>query len=72
MKFSMKLTPKMESMLWGAVGGAAALAIIGFTFGGWVTGGKAKEMAQQQTDKAVDCGAVADLRRQVSPRQECR
>jgi len=53
MKFSMKLTPKMESMLWGAVGGAAALAIIGFTFGGWVTGGKAKEMAQQQTDKAV-------------------
>ena len=53
MKFSMKLTPKMESMLWGAVGGAAAPAIIGFTFGGWVTGGKAKEMAQQQTDKAV-------------------
>ena len=34
MTFSMKLTPKMESMLWGAVGGAAALAIIGFTFGG--------------------------------------
>src|SRR4051794_21437334 len=53
MSFSMKLTPKMESMLWGAVGGAAALAIIGFTFGGWVTGGKAKEMAQLQTDKAV-------------------
>ena len=53
MKFSMKLSPKMESMLWGAVGGAAALAIAGFMFGGWVTGGKAKEMAQQQADKAV-------------------
>ena len=26
---------------------------VGFTFGGWVTGGKAKEMAQQQSDKAV-------------------
>ena len=45
MKFSMKLTPKMESMLWGAVGGAAALAIIGFTFGGWVTGGSADKRA---------------------------
>ena len=53
MKFSMKLTPKIESMLWGACGGAAALAIAGFMFGGWVTGGKAKEMAQQQSDKAV-------------------
>ena len=53
MKFSMKLSPKVEAVLWGAVGGAAALAIVGFTFGGWVTGGKAKEMAQQQSDKAV-------------------
>ena len=53
MKFSMKLSPKVETTIWGAVGGAAALAIVGFTFGGWVTGGKAKDMAQQQTDKAV-------------------
>jgi hypothetical protein len=53
MKFSMKLSSKIESMLWGAVGGAAALAIVGFTFGGWLTAGKAKEMAQLQTDKAV-------------------
>jgi hypothetical protein len=51
MKFS--LSPKVESTLWGAVGGAAALAIVGFMFGGWVTGSKAKEMAQQQADKAV-------------------
>ena len=53
MKFSMKLSPKVESTIWGAVGGAVALAIVGFTFGGWVTGGKAKELAQQQSDKAV-------------------
>ena len=53
MKFSMKLSSKIESMLWGAVGGAAALAIVGFTFGGWLTAGKAKEIAQLQTDKAV-------------------
>jgi hypothetical protein len=53
MKFSLKLTPKIEAALWGAVGGAAALAFVGFAFGGWVTGGKAAAMAQQQTDKAV-------------------
>jgi hypothetical protein len=53
MSFSLKLTPKIESILWGAVGGAAALAAIGFIFGGWVTGGKAAEMAQQRADKAV-------------------
>jgi len=53
MNFSMKLSPKVEAVGWGAVGGAAALAVVGFMFGGWVTGGKAKEMAQQQTDKAV-------------------
>ena len=53
MKFSMKLSPKVETACWGAVGGAAALAVIGFMFGGWVTGGKANEMAQQRADKAV-------------------
>ena len=53
MKFAMKLTPKVESTLWGAVGGAAVLAFVGFTFGGWVTGGKANELAQQKADKAV-------------------
>src|SRR5262245_3888037 len=53
MSFSMKLTPKVESALWGAAGGAAALALIGFTWGGWVTGGKAAALASQQADKAV-------------------
>lgn len=53
MKFSFKLPSQTEPVLWGAVGGAAALAFVGFAFGGWVTGGKAAEMARQQTDKAV-------------------
>ena len=53
MSFSMKLTPKVEQTLWGAVGGAAVCALVGFMFGGWVTGGKAKELAQEQTQKAV-------------------
>jgi hypothetical protein len=53
MAFSLKMTPKVETALWGAVGGAAALAAAGFIFGGWVTGGKAEQMAQQRADKAV-------------------
>ena len=53
MSFSMKLTPKVEQTLWGAVGGAAVCALVGFMFGGWVTGGKAKELAQEQTQKAI-------------------
>ena len=53
MNFSLKLTPKIEAALWGAVGGAVALAFIGFAMGGWVTGGRAAEMARQQSDKAV-------------------
>jgi hypothetical protein len=31
---------------WGAVAGAVALAIIGFNWGGWVSGSTAREMAQ--------------------------
>jgi hypothetical protein len=53
MNFSLRLTPKVETLLWGVAGGAAGLALIGFTVGGWVTGGKAAEIARQQADKAV-------------------
>ena len=40
-------------MCWGAVGGAIALAVVGFSYGGWVTGGTAQQMAQQRSDAAV-------------------
>jgi hypothetical protein len=53
MNFSMKLSPRVEHVLWGAVGGAIALAAGGFGFGGWMTGSKAAEIAQQRADKAV-------------------
>ena len=39
---------KITLGLWGAVGGAIVLAIIGFVWGGWVTGGTAQEMAEQK------------------------
>jgi hypothetical protein len=49
----MKIHPSLKPALWGAVGGAAALAILGFTWGGWVTGGSAQRSADNQVSSAV-------------------
>ena len=38
---------------WSAIGGAFVLAIIGFKWGGWVTGGTAQAMAEEMAVKAV-------------------
>jgi hypothetical protein len=44
--------------LLGAVAGAVALAIIGFSWGGWVTGGKAEKMASNQARLEVVAALV--------------
>ncbi len=44
---------KIKTALWGAVGGGIVLAIIGFSWAGWVTTGTAQEMARQMADDAV-------------------
>jgi len=44
---------KIKPALWGIVGGAIAAIIIGFAWGGWVTGSTAQEMAEQSAQKAV-------------------
>jgi hypothetical protein len=44
----MNISPNVKPALWGAVGGAVALAILGFTWGGWVTGSTATTMADKQ------------------------
>lgn len=44
----MNISPSVKPALWGAVGGAVALAILGFTWGGWVTGSTATTMADKQ------------------------
>jgi alpha/beta superfamily hydrolase len=38
---------------WGAAAGAAALAVVGFTWGGWVTGGNAEAMTLKRSQAAV-------------------
>ncbi len=44
---------KIKPALWSAVGGGIVLAIIGFAWGGWVTGSTAQEMAEEFAQKAV-------------------
>ncbi len=44
---------KIKPVLWGAIGGAIALSIIGFAWGGWVTGGTAQSMAEEMAEDAV-------------------
>ncbi len=43
----------IKPVLWGAVGGGVVLAIIGFAWGGWVTGSTAQQMAEELAQKAV-------------------
>ena len=49
----MKIPVETKPALWGMVGGAIASAIIGFSWGGWVTGGTAEASATQRANAAV-------------------
>lgn len=49
----MKMPAELKPTLMGAAGGAVALAILGFTWGGWVTAGSAKTLADQRASDAV-------------------
>lgn len=49
----MKIPSELKPAAWGAVGGAVVLAIVGFTWGGWVTGGTAEENASKSAEQAV-------------------
>jgi len=49
----MKIPVETKPALWGIAGGAIALAIVGFTWGGWVTGSKAETTATQRANAAV-------------------
>ncbi|HEY9346895.1 MAG TPA: hypothetical protein VIQ53_16365 [Inquilinus sp.] len=50
MKAKIMQTPEwLRPALYGAACGAVALAVIGFSWGGWVTGSSARQMAQSQS-----------------------
>lgn len=44
---------KIKIGFWSAIGGAVFLAIVGFSWGGWVTGGTAQKMAADMTSAAL-------------------
>jgi alpha/beta superfamily hydrolase len=49
----MKLPANLKPVLQGAAGGAIGMAILGFTWGGWVTGSAAEALAAQKLSAAV-------------------
>jgi hypothetical protein len=49
----MKIPIETKPALWGIAGGAAALAIVGFSWGGWITGSKAEASAVLRVNEAV-------------------
>ena len=49
----MNMNPNIKPALWGAVGGAVAIAIVGFSWGGWKTASSANAMVDTGSQKAV-------------------
>ena len=49
----MNIPVETKPALWGVLGGAILVAIIGFKWGGWVTGGTAETDASQRAKAAV-------------------
>jgi hypothetical protein len=50
---AMQVPSAVKPACWGAVGGAIALAIIGFHWGGWMTSHAAGKFADERADVAV-------------------
>jgi hypothetical protein len=49
----MNVPASVKPAVWGAIGGAIAAIIIGFAWGGWVTGGTAGKMEVASAEAAV-------------------
>ena len=54
----MNIPEWLKPALYGAAAGAVALAIVGFSWGGWVTGGTAKQMAADEARLEVVAALV--------------
>ncbi len=49
----MQMPVALKPAMWGAVAGAAALAVVGFSWGGWVSHASAELLATQKASTAV-------------------
>ena len=54
----MKSPDWLKPAIYGAIAGAVAISIAGFSWGGWVTGGSAREMAADQARQEVVAALV--------------
>ena len=50
----MQLPDELQPALWGALCGAAAVAIVGFSWGGWVTSSTSETLAKQNVTIAYE------------------
>ena len=49
----MKARPSLKPALWGAVAGAVAISVVGFSSMGWTLGSTAERMASDRAESAV-------------------
>jgi len=49
----MNIPSSVKPAIWGAIGGAVAAMIIGFSWGGWVTGGTVGRMETASAEAAI-------------------
>jgi len=56
----MKAHPSVKPALWGAVAGAVAISVIGFSSMGWTLGSTAERMAADRAESAV-VGVLAPI-----------
>src|SRR5882724_723905 len=56
----MKKYPSLKPGIWGAVIGAAAISVVGFSTFGWTLGGTAERMATERAQTAV-VGVLAPI-----------
>jgi hypothetical protein len=49
----MRMPGSLKPALWGAAGGAIAAIVVGFAWGGWVTGGTAGRMVTSGAEAAI-------------------
>jgi hypothetical protein len=57
-EMKMKFPEWLKPAVYGAVAGAVAISITGFSWGGWMTGGSAREMAADQARLEVVAALV--------------
>ncbi len=63
---------KIKVGFWSAIGGAIVLAIIGFNWGGWVTGGTAEGMAAEAVVDRLTLICVAQFNQDPEQAQKLK